>query len=156
MNTQIFDVVTTIVAVYGAVVSTILGIRELQKERRRILIVLEHLTWRERAQITIVNAGYRPVTIADISARVYYGWWKWEPIPSCCLFGEKDEGSKKFPVTIKDGESVSFLLSSSLSDTILSGQGKLQVTVYDVAGNKYKKLQVKEHDLKWGRYSKKS
>ena len=56
---DISDWLTLIIAVYGAVISSILGFRELNNEKRRLKIFIEYAAFYETPQMTIVNVGHR-------------------------------------------------------------------------------------------------
>jgi hypothetical protein len=64
------DWITIFIAVWGAGLSTYLGIRELIKERRQIKLILEYITFREIVQLIVVNSGHRPVTITEIAIAI--------------------------------------------------------------------------------------
>lgn len=151
---SISDLITIIVALYGAVLSTILGLRELRRERRRISIILEHVAWYERAQITIINTGHRPITVTEIGMSVYFeqgGRGGYDRVPRNALFGHELE-VEPFPVTIRDGESITLPLSPLVSEALLGSRMKAEVTVYDVEGNEYKEFRTRMYDPKWGAY----
>lgn len=65
------QIITLVVAIYGALLSTMLVIREVRKDRRKLFIVLEHVALYERVQIIITNIGHRPVTITEIEVRTF-------------------------------------------------------------------------------------
>jgi hypothetical protein len=60
----VFAVITIIFALYGAGLSTYLW---LARHRRKIEVILEHVSWQEVGRVIIVNSGYRSVTI--------FGYW---------------------------------------------------------------------------------
>jgi hypothetical protein len=137
------DILTLIVAVYGALVSSILGIRELQRDRRRINIMLELVPFYERAQITIINIGHRPITITDIAV---------SDCPRNALFAQGVE--EPLPITLGDGEYTTLPLSSVLSEMAFANPSDMHLSVYDAEGNEYNKFKSWEHNPKWGRYRK--
>jgi hypothetical protein len=65
------NILTGLVALYGAALATYLGIRELRKERRDLLIILEHIPFYERVNFRLVNSGVRPITIVNIGMSVF-------------------------------------------------------------------------------------
>src|SRR5688572_10454854 len=89
--------ITLGLALYGAVLSTMLGVRELSRERRRVLIFLEHREWTHTYSIIITNIGHRPITLVDISMVLPdpYG-----VVPRYILREEADP----FPITLTDAQ----------------------------------------------------
>ena len=63
-NMQTTDWITAIVALYAAVISSYLGYREIRKERRRIKMILEYMTYREIVRLIVDNDN------RDISGRL--------------------------------------------------------------------------------------
>lgn len=66
------ETVTTIVAIYGAVVSTVVGVMQLVKERARVRVTVRKnmrmvggARYADTAltEVTVTNTGHRPVTI---------------------------------------------------------------------------------------------
>lgn len=107
---EIKDVLTLIVAVYGAILATFLGIRELRKERRDLLIILEHVYFYEKVFLRLVNTGIRPITVVSISMSVFerddgVNPPHWEDVPGLYLL-ESVDGVEPLPVHLKDGEQV--------------------------------------------------
>ena len=60
------DIPTLLLALYGAGLSTILGIKELRKDRRSLKIILESVHWMEIFRIVITNPADRPITVTGI------------------------------------------------------------------------------------------
>lgn len=155
---MLFEQVKTFLAIYGAITSTVLLIREILKERRKITIILEYVAWYERVQIVIVNSGHRPITITEISMRIFssngeddFG----EPIPKNALF-DLDLLDKPLPQIIKDGESVSLPLSSVISKNLLDNKLKAKINIFDAEGNKFSDFKIRTLDQKWGGYHQQS
>jgi hypothetical protein len=133
------DVLTLIIALWGAVISTILGIRELRKEKRNLWVVLERQVFVERFCVVITNIGYRPVTISSI----FIGWtpekkennYPGEKIPASAMVDPEDD--EKLPITLEDGQSIVLRVGQILSDMATSKNLRLGVIVYDSQGKKY-------------------
>jgi len=152
---MLFEQVKTFLAVYGAITSTVLLIREILKERRRITIILEYVAWYERVQIVIVNSGHRPITISEISMRILssngednFG----EPIPKNALF-DLDKIEKPLPKIIKDGESIILPLSQTISEHLLENNFNVKIFVYDAEGHEFMNFKKRLNNPKWGQYS---
>lgn len=139
------DVLTLIFALWGAILSTILGIRELRREKRNLRVFLEFITMYDRYQIVIVNSGYRPVTISRLSINGLPAY-KGAPDPFDGLeigpfLTEEDE--KKLPLTLNDGEAITLEIGHMLQDRVSHGKGSLEILVYDAEGKVYKSKTVR-------------
>lgn len=136
-----------IIGGYPAAVSTILGMRELQRDRRRIGVILEYDPWYGRLQVTITNVGHRPITITEVGFDL-----AGDPVPRNALFAPEVKG-EPLPITLADAEPVTLPLSEVLADKFREDHGMhWRIAVYDVEGNVYKKFKIREHDRKWGYY----
>jgi hypothetical protein len=153
------DIVTLIIAIWGAGLSTFLGIREFLKDRRKIQIFLEHVYWTERIQLRIVNTGHRPITIQDISMRVYTvsedpeyknKLGHWEGMPKDILLSYDNPEEVRLPITINDGEQAIIPLSDYVGSTIFRKGSKADIQVVDNEGRIHKKFKMIYHDPKWG------
>jgi hypothetical protein len=147
------DILTLIIAIYGAGIASILGYRELRREKRRINIILEYVSWIEQTQLTIVNIGYRPITIADISADIgikQNGEIIWDRVPRNTLFNTRIR-QDAFPVTLSDGEHITLPLILFGDEHLKENLAK--ISVYDIEGNVYKDFKTREYDPKWGYYT---
>lgn len=150
------DLFTLALAVYGAVLATILGIRELQRDKRRIGVILEYVAFYERAQIVITNIGHRPITIAEIRMEAgvkQNGKLYWEGVPRNTLFAEAAK-DHPLPIILDDGEYLALPLSTEIGKIFLEDKTRVRVFVYDVDGNVYKKFRTRFYNPKWGNYSK--
>lgn len=150
------QILTLALAVYGAIVSTILGVREIRNGRRRILVILEYVAFYERAQVKITNTGYRPINITEIGVQIYFeqeGKGFWDQVPRNSLFGPAVE-AEPFPTTIDDGEHLTLPLSDVVGSQLLENGMRAKVTVYDVEGNEYREFKTRLHNPKWGSYAK--
>jgi hypothetical protein len=65
------DVIALILAIYGSLLATVLGVREFLKERRHIKVILEYIYFYEKVQMIITNTGRRPITITGIGMETY-------------------------------------------------------------------------------------
>lgn len=149
MNTS--DFLTFCLALYGAIVSSILGLREISRDKRRILIFLEIVVFFERAQITITNTGFRPITLAEMNISIK-NENQWEVIPRMVSIEDEKVLGDAFPLILTDGESISFKLHPVVYEKLLEGKDNIQVAIFDVEGNVYKKFKTRTHNPKWGYY----
>ena len=112
------QVLTIILALWGAGLSTYLAIREIYKERRIIKITLEHVVFYDRVQARIVNIGHRPITINRIGMSLHFKDGKQIKLrevvpaqflvvgPAAELKPITDEVYGSLPVTLEDGQQV--------------------------------------------------
>jgi hypothetical protein len=153
----IIDWLTLVVAIWGAVLSTILAIREYFKERRQIKVLLEEIHWTERHKLTIINIGHRPITINKVGLAVDHGREPVIPIRSSALFAtEEGYTPPDLPLTLMDGEIGQFHLSEYMSNELHREEYNcLRVYIYDAEGKVYTKYEMGESDPKYGTYEKK-
>jgi hypothetical protein len=140
-------IVTLIIAVYGALLSTILGVREFNKEKRKVAIFLEHKEWTDTYSIILTNSGHRPVTLVDISM--------WLPDD----YGDVPRGiirevEDPFPFTLDDGQhlelKLSHLLGSKITPFYITRNYNMKITLYDAENIKYSKFTMLSHNEKLG------
>ena len=146
MNT--LDVVTlvgvivgVILGLYGAVLSTILAIRERQKDKRRVIVILEQVAFAGRLQLSIINGGFRPVTITSVSMTL-----RGEDIPNGGI------AVPSLPQTIGDGEQILLEIDKVDYQYWLENNKDLQVKVFDAEGNMYIPSHIRTLNDKWGGY----
>ena len=146
------EIVTLVLAVWGAILSTILGIREISREKRKIKVFLDHIDIVERDQLTVVNIGTRPITITKISCVIETkqdGTTYTEQTPGDFFHDDYYKSDLKIPLPkkLEDGEFVTILLADNIR--FMSG---LNVVVYDSEGNSYKGFTARNYDTKRGLY----
>lgn len=150
------EYLTLIIALWGAVLATILGIRELKKEKRSLKIIVEHEHWTERGKVLLTNTGHRPITIHQIYLSVLPKKWRGEggdyDLRRRGSFWADEEGNKPptFPVTLKDGEMATFYLSDTVFRDLHDENFKFHIEVYDAEGKTYSKYSELEYDVKYG------
>lgn len=152
------QILTLVIAIYGAVISTVLAVRAVRQDRRRVLIILEYVAFYERAQIVIVNIGHRPITIADIGMYLQEeqsGNLVWSMVPRNALFdaGVQGEPEQHLPVPLTDGEHITIPLSRVVSERLLANRMKAHLCVYDTEGKAHRTFKTRLYNPKWGHYS---
>lgn len=97
------DVLGFALALYGAILSTILARRERQKDRRRLRVILEHVAFEEWPYRVLINSGHRSVTGSEIAMQDSGpGAWEREGgvnVPIGAMF----EQTPDFPITLEEG-----------------------------------------------------
>jgi hypothetical protein len=140
------DDITLLLAVYSAVLSTILALKEITKERKFLKIILQYNEFGAWYSIVCTNVGHRPITLVNISI-VIPGQ---DAMPRNALYGLND----LFPVTLEDGDHCSFKLSLEISEYIYKVDGKIKIYLYDADGKSYTKYERISHNEKFGTYKK--
>ena len=144
------DVTLFIIAFWGAIISTVLGVREIIKERRNITIFLLFYEFQVAYILSIVNTGRRPINIHSfnmaikgIEAKDIYTQVRTGQL----LDSNPDIKAPQLPMVLTDGQSVEFHLSPSLSDYIRYNGVKVSVT--DSEGHVYTKYRTMEINEKY-------
>jgi hypothetical protein len=135
-------IITVSLAIYGALLSTILGLRELFRERKRILIFLQLNEYQMVYSIIITNVGHRPITLLDISMDLPR-----EYVPRYIIVPRSDD---PFPVTLTDGQVFTLNLSESLSAEVFEANENIKLVVYDTENRKYRKFKKLSYNEKDG------
>jgi len=139
-------IITWGLAIYGAVLSTILGVRELINERRRIIIFLQYWEFHNNYSILITNVGHRPITLLGISM----DFLPQEYVPMNVIVPRAEN---PFPVTLTDGQHLTITLSQGLSSEIYDIKENIKITVYDSENRKYSKFKRLSFNEKAGIHS---
>jgi hypothetical protein len=152
------DLLTLIIALWGALISTILGIRELRKDRRSLKIILESVNWVETFRILITNTAERPITITEINLSIDDKTGGGEDLIRPGVYWEEEyHQPPALPLKLNDGELAIFWISQIVSSSIRESRSKrLLIKVYDAEGRVYSKYSQGHYDPKWeyrsGRY----
>jgi len=141
------EIITLVIAIWGAVISTLLAIREIKKENRNIKIILYYVYWMEKHKISITNINQRPITIVEINLSI-----RNVALERRSAFFSHENGyvPPEFPVTLTDGQTVEFDLSPYITDHLSNPKVKLRIKVYDAEGKVYTKYEKAVHDIKQG------
>lgn len=142
------------IALYGAILATILGIRELTNERRKVTIILQYITFYDRAQIIVTNSGHRAITLTGLAMETEIAGEHgkhWETVPQNALF-DLESGKAPFPVTIDDGESVTLPLGIVVTEYLSKNKLSANLEIFDSEGHSYTKHKINIYDGKWGGY----
>jgi hypothetical protein len=145
------------IAIWGAILSTILAIREVSRERRKISITLFKISWMESYKISITNTGHRPITISEISLTIKTkAKAPHSPIRASARFATAEGYTpQKLPLILTDGQTAEFHLSEYVTHELSNELNKLLISVYDSEGNIYKRYRNSMHDPKYAYIDKK-
>jgi hypothetical protein len=139
----IIEYLTLALAIWGAGLSTIIGLFEIRKQDRR-LVIGNMVARRAQENVTfrVTNVSLRPITIVlvDIDRlMVVQGKKYWVGINEIMDPSEIAEAS--LPLTLSDGEPFTFNLGG-IRDILVDDEKvlKVRVTISDVEGRTYKKV----------------
>ena len=68
---ELKDVITLIIALYGAVLSTVNAVRDARRGKRKVQVFLDYHGFETRYKLMVINIGYRPVTLAECGIRLF-------------------------------------------------------------------------------------
>jgi len=151
VNISITELLTGIIAIYGAVLSTVIFTKEQQKSKRQIRINMKFgfLTFTngispQMLLIEIINPGLKPVTINGPQLRLPDGRSLIMPIPNSNI---------KFPYELGEGKSVhTWIEVKDLKDTLLNfgyiEQVKIKAVVMDQTGKEFYSRRLLKFNLK--------
>ena len=136
------EIFTLIVAVYGAVLSTLLAIREFTKDRRRVKVVCRSAfafppggdeTWKF-ISIHVVNTGHRPIQISQAGILLSDG--------NSVTQLESKAGKIPLPKKLEDGEALEIMFDADKIEQALKNHENKKVKftkayVSDAEGNRY-------------------
>lgn len=142
--------VTAVIAVYGAVLSTVVLLREVWKSKRRVRVRLDYVDFLEIAEVTVTNDGYRPVAVTGITVHPDGG----DMVPSNSLLSERHEPTRRLPATLNDGEHVTLPLSDAVSRILASNGMKTYIGVHTAGGKTYAKHETGLRNPKWGYFER--
>lgn len=143
--------IALLVAIYGALLSTYLAIRESRKERRRLNVVLEYLAFYERPQLIITNTGHRPVTVARLSIAIHHEGSDFvDTVPQNSLYALENE--VELPITLSDGETVILALNPEIGKALMADNERVELSVRDAEDNIYKDNKRRIYNAKFGHY----
>lgn len=126
---KIIDWVTFGIAVWGAVVASILGYLRIREHRRDLDIHLEWKAFYEKCNLIIVNKGQRPITIKRVIVRSPEDGWAGFSVL-------EDEKDKELSYKLEYGGEVTLLLTDEVAKGVY--YGNFETLIYDAEGNEYR------------------
>ena len=148
---SLLDLISLIIAIWGAGLSSYLALRELRRERRQVRVYLDHIEWVERFQMLVVNVGHRPVTIVEVALRPIYPEETSGEFP---IYPEAPEGFAlpKLPALLNDGESLTLPMPEQVGSIVYVDGARFEAYALDAEGNEHVTSRVRHYDAKYGRY----
>ena len=125
---NIVSVITTVLAIYGAVLSTFNYWHMRKRDKKNVMVTLELKRLEDKRhhkaglRIKVVNKGYRPVAISKIGILESDGRDMPEP--------HEDDVNRKFPVILTQSLETSVIIRDS--SFIASGEENYEFTPYAV------------------------
>lgn len=139
------DIISLSIALYAALVSTLLAIIKIRSNSKILKIVIDYVYFYETAYLRLINQSARPITIASIAMQTDR-----ESVPSNCMF-IPDEGEIRFPKMVPEYSSIQLHLEVVLSTYILQEKARnLSIQVFDIDGKVYSKYKIRGINGKWG------
>lgn len=123
-----FQLLTSLIAVYGAVLSTFNFLHLRKRDKKSVMVTLELKRLEDKRHhksglpIKVVNNGYRPVAIAKIAVQESDG----RDIPG----PQEDDVNRKFPVILTQSLETSVIIPNY--NFIASGEENYKFTPYAV------------------------
>lgn len=149
---ELKDILTMILALYGATLSTILAIREAKKEKRNIKVFLDYYVFQDRYKLSLVNVGYRPITLVEAGVRIVDKKGITVELRPAPIFGDSPDDI--FPILLNDGAQKAFNVSEGLENPAILKQNrwKTETFVRDAEGNIYRTTKIRSYNSKLKRY----
>ncbi len=138
---------TTFLAIYAALLATLLGYLQLTREQRKISILLQLDQIAQDYCVIITNIGYRPITLTGMLVILAYG----RSVTQKMLRSEVDR--PPFPVTLTDGQHIRIALPASVTKQINADDENMCITVYDAEGREYTKYRKLSYNEKYDIYA---
>jgi hypothetical protein len=149
------DIITIILAIYAALLSTVLGVIEILKNTKQLDIVIKTGTHTGKTEIIILNNSVKPIVIIDISCILCLPKDRREgfmPLPKNAIFANIEDLAK-FPFTLHEGESQIFVLGECITkeyNPFTKERRNLSFTLYDANGKQYSKVQYLTSNDRYG------
>ena len=138
------DIVTILIAIYGAILSTYLVIMRGRGEKKQLSMILEYKVFSKKGFLAIANSGHRPITIRKIIVG----------IPHKTSSGESHDLyfspiSPVLPNLIGDGETIIYRFGYELTEEIVNIRQqqptgfikcRSDISIIDGEGNSYNKI----------------
>jgi hypothetical protein len=133
------------IALWGAIVSTVLGVIMIFENQRKLLITLTHFPHYQSQEMYVTNIGKRTVTIKEVGIRIIRTKEElinYDPLFSIPIFPIPEEDNRVIlPVKIEEGESLQFKFMVSEDD--IYEKGRLQAYALDTSEKEYSTKEVR-------------
>ena len=146
------DTIQFILAIWGAALSTVLGIIKLSENKRQIRVFLDFIPLESKYKLIVVNIGHRPITIIDAGVRILPKDIREEGGKTPILRNDFEGNiSQSFPIVLGDGQSFTMILND-MQDFIYSGDFRCVPYALDAESKEYITKSIREYDIKAQRY----
>jgi hypothetical protein len=149
---SLLDIVQLIIAIWGAVLATYLGVRELRKERRDIRVYLDLHAREGKLQVVVANLGHRPTTIVNVAALVIprkpskSGYLPPKPFSPITT---PDGKPVELPVLLDDGDTAYFVMDAGLLYYQQNDEYEILAYARDSEGTQYTSSGFRYYDSKY-------
>lgn len=139
------DCITLGLSIWGALLSSTLGIVKLREYKRSLKIYLEWQAFFEKCHLVITNYGKRPLTVKRIVVRSPEDGWTG--------FAILDEGqNEKLPKKLTYGDEVTYVLNDEIAWRVWSEE--LRIYIHDSEENEYTPTMKRDYSPRYDGYSK--
>jgi hypothetical protein len=142
---ELKDWIQLILAFWGAILSTILGILKIIENNRKIKIFLNYYSHIEQVQMIIVNTGHRPVTIVELGVRILIRPLN-EPGAGAPIIRENSQNlnPQQLPITLGDGGSYCINLDDEIHPYLINfSEFQPEPFARDAEGREYTTKKIK-------------
>jgi len=142
--------IALILSIYGALISTAIGVSKLKEYRRNLKIYLEWQAFYEKCHLVIANYGVRPITIKRIIVRAPEDGWA-----GLTALEREERVIDKLPKKLDYGEEGTFLLTDNVAGPVYYEE--FELLVYDSEGNEYRPKEKREYSPRYegmGKFTK--
>ncbi len=136
---------TDIIALYAAVVSTLLVFNEIRRKSKILKIVIDYEFFSDTGYLKLINQSERPITIASVTMQLNE-----DRVPGSNMF-VIDEETINFPYILDEYNSVQIKLIGQITNYIINKKAKnFSIKVFDIEGKVYSKYKIRGVDERWG------
>jgi hypothetical protein len=121
-----------------------------------VRVYLDYIAWYEVHELTVVNAGQRPVTIVSAGAHLQpkdktkVGLFEGRPFePEAAPEGQQPT----LPARLGDGDKITLVMSQSFHELVTSGEYEAYAYARDAEGNTYTSSTRRLYDAKRDYYA---
>lgn len=150
------EIITQVLAIWAAIISTVLAVVELRRNKPQVTIVFEKVDYVEIINMNVTNSGARTLTLTGFEIVFVNQRGEIAPVevpPKQNHFHETVR-EYPFPITLAVGEQVSLTLSEHLASPLMLGEYGARIRLHDSEGRVYTKYSTRSYNPRWGSYSK--
>lgn len=140
------ELITLGLAIWGSILSSVLGVFKLLEYRISLKIYLEWQAFYERCHLVIVNKGRRPIVIKKIIVESPEDRWAGFTVL------DNEEEDKNLPAKLGFGDEITLQLSHEVENAVWNQQ--FYIYIYDSEGNRYMPTLRRTYSPRYEGYSR--